>query len=240
MKRFCRLALCVILAAMVILGAQSSCAAQKNPWPFVVIVTEEYKGIPWSIGSGFVFNRDQGLIVTAKHVFYPSADNAHKIKILISPASDEVREYDASVVWRHETADIGLLKIDSSEAADGLVEAPMGNLPFDGSEVRVVGFQIAALFDGGAYRLRLKNERPRIFCQREVSLIYAGISGTAELRSGASEGRGNCRGLSGGALLNGKNEAVGVLSGTITGSNAFIFFSAPLTDIPMQYWLRRK
>ncbi len=246
MKRFFRLAFCVVLAAMVIFGAQPAGAAQKNPWPFVVMVTEEYKGIPWSIGSGFVFNRDQGLIVTARHAFFSTPDDVHKVKVLINTNSvtDEFKEYDASVVWQHETADIGLLKI-SPEAMKNAVEAPIGYLPPIGNNMKIVGFQGDRIFNGGIYRLRFaKNERQKIVCQREVSLRYVGVSGVmssfGELRLIAEEGQGDCRGLSGGVLLNEKDEAIGVLSGTITGFNAFLFFCPSLMDIPMEYWLRRK
>ena len=194
MKRFFRLALCVVLAAVMILGAWPSCAAEKNPWPFVVVIAKEYKGILWAIGSGFVFNRDQGLIVTAEHVLFSATDNERKIKVFISAAAGDAKEYDASVVWRHETADIGLLKIPP-EAMKNAVEASIGYLPSVGSGMRVIGFQWDKIFNGGKYHLRFtRNERQKSVCQREVLLRYEGVSGVmssvGELRLVASEGQG--------------------------------------------------
>ena len=132
-----------------------------------IIIEMDDKGV--AQGSGFVIDRDAGLIATAKHVIEAGEKEGRVIKVLaFAEEALSAEEYKTSVAWKHKTADIGVLRINFGQAKNILSAAPLSmTMPPIGAAVILSGFQNGLEKKSGTYFY----ERDGLYLyRREVSL----------------------------------------------------------------------
>lgn len=158
-----------------------------------------------SLGSGFVIDADEGLVVTNNHVI----EDADEIVVNFADGG----KLDAEVIGRDEKTDLAVLKVDATARA--LTEAKIGD-----SNAMRVGDWVMAIGNpfglGGTVTLGI------------VSAVNRDInSGPYDnfLQTDASINRGN----SGGPLFNMNGEVIGVNTAIISpsGGSIGIGFSVP-------------
>lgn len=141
--------------------------SQTNPYPFSVAITFKEDGGPLHHGSGFIFNKQSGIIATALHAVELAEKDNSICKVLIGKHKCTARS-----LWKHQTADIGLLQLDSLDMmrfSESLTEAPLSAiLPSIGDSVTIVGFQTDSVQNG--YCLPKKTRKGNYICQREIPL----------------------------------------------------------------------
>ncbi len=221
-----------VLAATILCLVLSSCSIPVNrPFadrPFVVGITTtkidaQEKQIEYC-GNGFVLNKEQKLIVTAKHVIYPDLGSGHSLtKVIINRKS-----YPAYCIWSHPTSDIGILKIVTPETIE-LLQLNVASVdPPPNTPALLVGFESGNTYFGQS-RILVKIVDDHTMDKELNSYIAADVPKEYRLK--------DYRGLSGSVLLNNKNDAVAIMTGTI--EICFIplhrIFFVPLKEVPKNY-----
>ncbi len=87
----------------------------ENCSPSCCTVSVSYRGQPYSIGSGFVIDAENGYIATNHHVIESGTE--------VSVIFYDGKEYEATVVNSDAVTDLAVLKIE----AEGLVQVEIGN-----------------------------------------------------------------------------------------------------------------
>lgn len=157
------------------------------------------------LGSGVVFNAEQGLILTNAHV----VEGADKITVTLKDG----REAVATVIGSDQETDVAIIEIK----LDNLIEVPLGNS--DG--LRVGDFVVAI---GNPFGLRQTVTSGIVSALGRSGL---GIGKREDfIQTDASINPGN----SGGALLNLRGELVGINTAIVApgGGNVGIGFSIPI------------
>jgi S1-C subfamily serine protease len=164
-----------------------------------------------SLGSGFVVDRD-GYIVTNYHVI----ENAQEVEVNFS-GDDRV---PATVVGSDPSTDLAVLKIDAQARA--LTPLPLGN-----SDAVRVGDAVVAI--GNPYGLERSATAGIVSALQRNITAPNGFTIDKVIQIDAPINRGN----SGGPLLNGNGEVIGVNSQieTETGGNVGIGFAVPVNTV---------
>ncbi len=139
----------------------------KNPYPFSVVIIIEENNIPHGQASGFIYNNEKGLIATAGHVIEEGKKPGHSFKVLIDD-----HQYEALALWKHQTAEIGLLQIKKLETTFFNNSLPQTlfstTLPAVGDSLTLIGFKPIDLESN--YCLPQKVYAYQI-CQQEIPLV---------------------------------------------------------------------
>lgn len=177
-------------------------------------------------GSGFLFNKKEKLILTARHV--ASLTQEGRVLKLVHNG----KKYPLSYIWSHPIQDVAILKINSSDDV-GLEQINITrDIPRIGSHVAVVGFQwgngsfcqsVAPVVITEASKYAIKGVVPNQVRLNE----YAGLSGSA-LVIGATPYNNTMVGCPGNV------EAVGVFWGGFLSWHSLRF--APIASVPKEYW----
>ena len=157
------------------------------------------------LGSGVVFNAQEGLILTNAHVI----EGADKITVTL----DSGREAQAQVIGADKDSDVAVIKVD----IEGLNAIPLGN----SDELRVGDFVVAI---GNPFGLRQTVTSGIVSALGRSGL---GIENYEDfIQTDASINPGN----SGGALVNLRGELVGINTAIVapSGGNVGIGFSIPI------------
>lgn len=167
------------------------------------------------LGSGFVIDGSQGLIVTNDHVVQ-GADR------LLATFPDG-RAYEATVVGTDPVTDVAVIRVDADEA---LPEAPLGS-----SESLYIGEWVVAI--GNPFGYLLSNSEPTVTAG-VVSAVGRHIVPTSEdqgfylgmIQTDASINPGN----SGGPLVNALGQVIGVNSSIFSrsGGSEGLGFAIPI------------
>ena len=197
-------------------GSLSDVASAVTPSVVVVtteqIVTDNYfwggQQVLSGAGSGVILTTD-GYIVTKYHVI----ENAYKLTVTLYDG----RNFEAQLIGGDESTDLAVLKIE----ADNLTAATIGDS--DALEVGDLLVAIGNPLDAQAFAWTVTDG------------IVSGLGRTVEsdgqsftlIQTNAAINAGN----SGGALLNGKGELVGINSMKISGSSVEgMGFAIPIND----------
>ncbi|MEM7359984.1 MAG: DegQ family serine endoprotease [Pseudomonadota bacterium] len=157
------------------------------------------------LGSGVVFNAEQGLILTNAHVI----QGADKITVTLKDG----REAEATVIGTDKDSDVAVIQID----LDALQEIPLG----DSDSLRVGDFVVAI---GNPFGLRQTVTSGIVSALGRSGL---GIENYEDfIQTDASINPGN----SGGALVNLRGELIGINTAIVapSGGNVGIGFSIPI------------
>lgn len=164
---------------------------------------------PTAIGSGVVFNADNGYIVTNYHVVH----DAQKIQVRLK----DNRQIKAKVVGTDQATDLAVIKID----ADNLTQIPFA----DSSKLQVGDFVVAV---GNPFGLRQTVTSGIVSALgRHIGSPRGGQGSRYQnfIQTDASINPGN----SGGALVNLKGQLIGINSEILSrsGGNIGIGFAIP-------------
>ncbi|HSE82043.1 MAG TPA: trypsin-like peptidase domain-containing protein [Gaiellaceae bacterium] len=164
-----------------------------------------------TLGSGFVVDRD-GYLVTNYHVI----ENAQEVEVNFS-GDDRV---PATVVGSDPSTDLAVLKIDAQARA--LTPLPLGN-----SDAVRVGDAVVAI--GNPYGLERSATAGIVSALQRNITAPNGFTIDKVIQIDAPINRGN----SGGPLLNGNGEVIGVNSQieSETGGNVGIGFAVPVNTV---------
>ncbi|MCH7758832.1 serine protease [Patescibacteria group bacterium] len=138
-----------------------------NPYPFSVVIIIEENNIPHGQASGFIYDNKKGLIATAGHVIEEGKKPGYSFKIHIDD-----HQYEAFILWKHQTAEIGLLQIKKLETTflnNSLPQTLFSTtLPAIGDSLTLIGFKPADLEND--YCLPQKVHGYQI-CQQEIPMV---------------------------------------------------------------------
>lgn len=193
---FCWITVSAIAAA----GDFNVAEARKG----VVFVRRITPGRETALGSGFLVSTD-GVIYTSRHVIEPTDATARGTLILVGVPSaadpDDLDWFSASVAYRPtkaENLDFAILKITARQSYGPFHALPLSYEKLElGASVAVIGYPYIR-----------ENEAVLSFNKGSISSTRVRFSGKTYYQTDAAVNHGN----SGGPLINGHGEAVGIVT----------------------------
>ncbi|HJT30928.1 MAG TPA: serine protease [Pirellulales bacterium] len=170
----------------------------------VVFVRRITPGRETALGSGFLVSTD-GVIYTSRHVIEPTDSTARGTLILVGVPSaadpDDLDWFPAAVAYRPpkaENLDFAILKITARQSYGPFHALPLSYEKLElGASVAVIGYPYIR-----------ENEAVLSFNKGSISSTRVRFSGKTYYQTDAAVNHGN----SGGPLINGGGEAVGIVT----------------------------
>lgn len=220
-KKFYFLFILIILGFIFYLNYFSSSTSQKNsidPSSFVVGIKANQGGvINW--GTGFVVNKEEGFVATAKHVVETIEIGDCTSKIIVSNENNSTL---AQVIWKHPNQDLAIIHlVNNNLNTTEITPGSLNNLR-DDDQLKLIGYQFGYKERSFAHVLRIIKTRIYNVDTDPEAFIVNPVNSTL----------GFLKSLSGSPLLDNHNKVVGIFFKYLE----YDMFLIPIQEIPKGYF----
>jgi len=176
-------------------------------------------GSQQALGSGFVIS-DDGYILTNAHVVDESGTRATEVKVVFKGDDNTSQSVAAELVGVDLESDVAVLKVDPADVKGGFTSLPLGD-----SEQVVVGEPVVAIGNPLGYDFSVTSGIVSAV-DRNLQSPVQGLIIPNGIQTDAAINQGN----SGGPLLNGQGEVIGINEqiASQSGGNQGLGFAVPI------------